>query len=84
ALANFNDNALRNHALSEAAAFVYALQFNPNKKVTNANVNDLLTQIGGASAFANMNFYNATEVNLQAAKDALATYYGLEAVKDNL
>jgi hypothetical protein len=84
ALTNFNDDALRNHALSEAAAFVYALQFNTNKKVTNTNVADLLTQIGGASAFANMNFYNVTEANLQAAKNQLATYYGLEAVKDSL
>lgn len=84
ALANFNDDALRNHALSEAAAFVYALQFNANKKVTNGNVNDLLTQIGGASTFANMNFYTTTEANLQAAKDQLATYYNLEDKKDDL
>lgn len=84
ALVNFNDDALRNHALSEAAAFIYALQFNPNKKVTNTNVNDLLTQIGGSSAFANMNFYNVTEANLQAAKDQFATYYNLEDKKDSL
>ena len=84
ALANFNDNALRNHALSEAAAFIYALQFNPNKKVTNANVTDLLIQIGGDANFANMNFYTTTEANLQAAKDQLATYYNLEDKKDDL
>jgi hypothetical protein len=84
ALTNFSDDALRNHALSEVAAFTYALQFNPNKKVTNANVNDLLTQIGGDSAFENMNFYTVTEADLNAAKDQLAIYYSLENVKDSL
>jgi DNA-binding beta-propeller fold protein YncE len=84
AVSNFNDDALRNHALSEAAAFIYSLQFNPNKKVTNANVNDLLTLIGGDSAFSNMNFYTVTEANLEAAKNQLATYYNLEDKKDNL
>lgn len=84
ALANYSDDALRNHALSEAAAFVYSLQFNPTKKVTNTNVNDLLILIGGDSAFANMNFYLSTETNLQSAKDQLATYYSLEDKKDDL
>lgn len=84
ALTNFGDDARRNHALSEATAFIYSLQFNPNKKVTNTNVADLLTQIGGNSDFANMNFYNATEANLQAAKNQLAVYYNLEDKKDDL
>jgi hypothetical protein len=84
ALANFNDDAIRNHALSEAVAFVYALQFNENKKVTNANVSEILTKIGGDSNFADMNFYTITETDLNAAKDLLSTYYNLESVKDSL
>lgn len=84
ALANYNDDALRNHALSEVAAFVYSLQFNPLKKVTNAQVDNLLILIGGDSDFANMNFYLPTESGLQSAKDALATYYSLEDKKDDL
>jgi hypothetical protein len=84
AISDFNDDALRNHSLSEVAAFVYSLQFNVNKKVTIANVNDLLVQVGGDSNFADMNFYNVTEASLQAAKDQLAVYYGLEDVKDSL
>lgn len=84
ALANFNDDALRNHALSEVAAFVYALNFNPNKKVTTSNIEDLLVLVGGDKDFADMNFYLSTEANLNAAKDQLATYYSLEDEKDNL
>jgi hypothetical protein len=84
AIDDFNDDALRNHSLSEVAAFVYSLQFNANKKVTVANVNDLLIQIGGNSNFTEMNFYNVTEANLQAAKDQLAAYYSLESVKNDL
>ncbi len=84
ALSNFADDARRNHALSEAAAFTYSLQFNPNKKVTNANVAEVLVNIGGDSDFANMNFYTITESELNAAKDALAAYYSLEDVKDSL
>lgn len=84
ALDNFSDDALRNHALSEAAAFVYALNFNPNKKVTTSNIEDLLVQIGGDKDFVDMNFYLSTEADLNAAKDALATYYSLEEKKDDL
>ncbi|MFK7949920.1 MAG: DUF4856 domain-containing protein [Saprospiraceae bacterium] len=85
ALENYNDDAIRNHALSEAVAFVYALQFNDGKKVTNANVNEILTKIGGDSAFANMNFYTVSEADLNAAKDLIAGYYSeIESVKDDL
>lgn len=84
AMTNFSDDARRNHALSEAAAFIYSLQFNPNKKVTNANVAELLVKIGGNSNLADLNFYTVTTADLQAAKDLLATYYSLENVKDSL
>ncbi len=84
ALANLNDDAIRNHSLSEAAAFVYALQFNTMKKVTNTNVSEILTLIGGSDNFATMNFYNATQSNLENAKNRLADYYNLQDKKDNL
>lgn len=76
ALNNEADWAVRAHALSEAGAFVYSLQFNADKTVTNAQVNALLTHLGGSSDFHAMNFYNTTNADIQAAKDALATYMG--------
>ncbi|MEZ4887937.1 MAG: DUF4856 domain-containing protein [Chitinophagales bacterium] len=83
-IANFDDMALRAHALSEGIGFLYGLQFNPDKRVTNQEVNDLLTVIAGSSDFASMNLYNTTVEKLQQAKDELAAAYGLEAQKDEL
>lgn len=85
ALANMNDDAIRNHALSEAVAFAYSLQFNPTKKVTNDNINEILTKIGGTSVMKDMNFYLTTADDLNAAKDLIAGYYSeIEPVKDDL
>ena len=81
-ISNFDDMALRSHALSEGIGFIYSLQFNTAQKITNAQVNDLLTLIAGASDFAQMNLYNAEVAKLQQAKDQLADYYGLTAQKD--
>jgi hypothetical protein len=79
ALANFSDDTRRNHALSEAAAFAYSLQFNAGKTVTNSQVNDVLALLGGSANFSTMNFYNATEAQLNTAKDNLAEYFNWEA-----
>lgn len=82
-IANFDDMALRSYNLSEAIAFIYAIQFNPTKKIDNATVGDLLTLIAGSSDFASMNLYTASTSNLQQAKDELAAAYGLEDKKDD-
>ncbi len=81
-MANFDDMALRGHSLSEAIGFIFSLQFNPDKKVTNAQVDELLNLVAGAADFTNMNLYNITVANLQSAKDKLAGYYSLENKKD--
>jgi hypothetical protein len=78
----FADMAIRGHAVSEAIGFIYSLQFNDGKKVTNAQVNELLTLVAGSANFSEMNLYETTAANLQAAKDKLAGYYGLTADKD--
>lgn len=78
-MANANDFTLRAHALSEAVAFIYSLQFNPEKSVTNAQVGELLTLVGGSSDYTNLNLYNTTDSDLQAAKDQLASYFGWDA-----
>ena len=82
-LANFDDMALRSHSGSEAIGFIYSLQFNPEKKTTNTQINELLTLVAGSADFNTMDLYGATTANLQQAKDQLATYYSLEDKKDD-
>ena len=82
-LDNFDDMAIRGHALSEGIAFAYSLQFNPNKTVSNTQVSEILTLMGGADTFDKMNLYQADKTKLQEAKDLLAAYYGLESKKDD-
>lgn len=83
AISNIEDDARRSHALSEAAAFIYAIKFNPTKKITNTQVDELLTTIGGSADFLSMNFYNTTVANLNTAKEQLAGFYDLTAQKDD-
>lgn len=83
-LENYNDFAGRAHALSEAVAFVYSLQFNPDKRITNSAISDLLAQLGGSADFNEMNFYNTTTENLMAVRDELATVFEMTDVADQL
>lgn len=76
AMNNENDWAVRAHALSEATAFVFGLQFNADKTMTNAQVDALIAMLGGSSDLTSLNFYNTTNADIQAAKDALAGYMG--------
>lgn len=77
ALANFTDDAVRNHTLSEALAFLRDLKYSPVKIITNQQIADIEAMIGN-------NFYNVTVGGINNAKDALSTIYGLDSVKDNL
>lgn len=79
---NFNDDALRSHALSEAVAFTFSLQFNPTRKVNTPEVNELLAKIGGNAAIHEMNLYNVTVADLEEARDLLASYFGWEDIKE--
>ena len=51
AIDQYDDFALRAHAISEGLAFIYSLQFNPAKRLSNQEVNELLVLIGGADDF---------------------------------
>ncbi len=82
-IANFNDMSLRSHSLSEAIGFIYSLQFNPTKKITNATVDQYLTLLAGSADFSSMNLYQTTEANLQQLKDDLAAAYGLTDKKND-
>lgn len=79
---NFDDKALALHGLSEVIGFIYSLQFNEGKKITNAQVSELLTLVAGSADFSEMNLYNTTVENLQSAKDKLSDYYNLDDKKD--
>ncbi len=74
---NFADDALRNHTLSEAWAFIHALKYNPSKKLTNADVDAILATLGE-------NFYEITSENIQAAKASLVEAYSFEKIQDQL
>ncbi|MBK8705487.1 MAG: DUF4856 domain-containing protein [Saprospiraceae bacterium] len=82
AINRYDDPAARAHALSEAVAFIYSLQFNPDKRIDNLQVASLLATIGGDSDFLQMNFYQTIPQALQTAKNTLAGYYDLQQLQD--
>ncbi|WKV13404.1 DUF4856 domain-containing protein [Marivirga harenae] len=73
----FADDAIRNHTLSEAWAFIHALKYNPNKKLSNAEIDGVLEELGD-------NFYEITTDNINAAKATLVEAYGFEDFQDQL
>lgn len=74
---NFADNAIRCHTLSECYGFIYGLQFNAKKKITNDQITNLLSIIGNDN-------YNITLTQIEELKTNIAEIYGLTAVKDIL
>lgn len=74
---NFADDAVRNHTLSEAWAFIHALKYNPSKKLSNAEVDGILEELGN-------NFYDITQDDIAAAKAALVEAYGFETIQNQL
>lgn len=79
---SFDDKAIALHGLSEGIGFLYSLQFNPTSKMTNTQVNELLTLMAGSADFDEMNLYQTTIDDLQQVKDQLADYYNLASQKD--
>ncbi|MBL6449227.1 DUF4856 domain-containing protein [Fulvivirga sp. 29W222] len=69
------------HHLSEGYAFVKALQYSPVKKITQAEINEILNTDLGIDG----NFWEVKLAGIQKAKATLvATYPSLEAIKDQL
>lgn len=64
-LANYGDDALRNHELSEAIAFTMCLKYNPERSVTIDEIDEVLALIGD-------NLYEVTTEDLNSAKEILA------------
>ncbi|MDB4694333.1 DUF4856 domain-containing protein [Flavobacteriales bacterium] len=70
ALDNYADDALRNHELSEAKAFIMALQFGANTSVDTDAVEHLLEDLGE-------DYYNVTTAQITEVRDELAAMTGL-------
>lgn len=77
AKASLADDAVRNHVLSEAVAFLIGLRCNPTKKISQSNINAAMNAIG-------TNFYEVTLSGLNSAIDIISTTYNLDNVKDQL
>lgn len=77
AVANFGDDALRNHALSEAWAFMGALPFGYEPVINNAELQAMYDTIGD-------DFYAVTTTTLLEVRDQLATLMNMEDVKESL
>ncbi|MBR9921353.1 MAG: DUF4856 domain-containing protein [Bacteroidetes bacterium] len=82
--AESNDFAIQAHVLSEAIGFIYALQFNPSKKIDNTTVGNLLTDLAGSANFEEMNLYDLSPAVILQVRDQLASLYELESVKESL
>ena len=78
------DFAIRAHALSEAVAFIYSLQFNPERSFDITAVNELLSTLGGSADFAQMDFYATQNADIEAARTSLSQVYGLAALAGEL
>ena len=72
AIENFGDDALRNHELSEAKAFIMALPYGANTSVDLAASNTILDNLGD-------DFYNVTTGSITDARDAIASALGISA-----
>ncbi len=78
---NNGDTGEAFHALSEAWAFVNALKYNPNRKITHEQIDQILNTDFGE----NGNFWKAEPKDLNNAKDTLVdTYPALEDVEGEL
>ena len=77
AVDDFGDDALRNHCLSEAKAFILALPYGANTSVDQATADEILAIIGD-------DFYNVTSASLIEARDQLANILGLTEHAENL
>ena len=69
------DDAVRNHALSEAIAFMSALKWNSSGTVTPAQVDDMIAMLGD-------NLFNISATMISDTRDALAAAYGISNASD--
>lgn len=75
AKANYTDDAMRTHTLSECYGFLWAIQFNPDRAGTNNE--QAMAKLGD-------NFWTVTIADIDAAKEILADGYNLKNVANDL
>ena len=75
--ANITDDAKRNHALSEAIAFIWSLKFNEDKSITNQQVDDWLETLGN-------NLYEVEVSTLNTLRDDISSKFGFDEYKEQL
>jgi len=76
AMSNLVDPALRNHALSEAVAFVEAIPYCHEPQLNSTTVQGLVMTLG--------DFYMVSTTGINTVKDHLVDAYGFEAIQDEL
>lgn len=77
ARSHLSDDAVRNHEISEAIAYTRALKYNPTKKISEAQIQAIIDMLG-------TDLYAITLPDIDSARSALATPYGLGGVMDVL
>jgi len=75
ALENITDDALRNHELSEAIAFISALKYNVEATVTATAVDVIIAELG-------TNLYEVTPEMINNTRTALANAFGITNATD--
>jgi hypothetical protein len=71
------DQAVKCHLLSEAKGFLLGLKSKSDRKITDAQYNEVMAKLG-------TNFYNTTGADVAAAIDLLSGVYGLDSIKASL
>ncbi|MFM2375868.1 MAG: hypothetical protein RLZZ165_965 [Bacteroidota bacterium] len=71
------DDALRNHEVSEAVAYLGALRYNPTPKISRAQYQSVLDALG-------TDLYLVTLNDINSARSTLASVYGMETIMDQL
>jgi hypothetical protein len=69
---NFSDDAVRCHNLSEALGFIRTFSYNSAKKISDAQISQLNTDLG-------TNFYQVTTSSLDKVISSLSSIFGLDS-----
>jgi len=75
AIEDVADDALRNHQLSEAIAFISALKYNTEASITATDVDAIIAELG-------TNLYEVTPEMINAARTSLAAAFGITNATD--
>lgn len=85
AASNFADDAIRNHELSEAYAFIISLYYNSDKTISSADLENVLHNFTvDQNGTPVPSFLQVTLAKIANAKNLLSAAYNLDSVKDTL